>query len=225
MNSITLREMLRLFDCGLTLVDDSLVQQLWFHQNGNVTATLGSKVEGVYAPILPWLLSADNHLVVGDSGHPLLVWTSVSFEGETLVVESSAGRKIYAITDSVSSPFASEAYTLYQQARIRMQAGESKEAIELLQQSVQIEPHFKTLELLGECLLRIGRVTEAIVPLAAATALNKQIRAPSLLAQAFLQLGDEPQALRFAKLVLESASGNKVAAEIVHALSLKAGLA
>jgi tetratricopeptide (TPR) repeat protein len=63
---------------------------------------------------------------------------------------------------------------LYHSGREAMEAGTLEDAIRLFRQSVAEWPHFKTLELLGECLLRLERPREAIIPLAAATALNQQ---------------------------------------------------
>lgn len=59
-----------------------------------------------------------------------------------------------------------------------MEAGDLERAAALLGESVAIWPHFKTLELLGECLLRLDRPREAIGPLAAASALHRQDHAP-----------------------------------------------
>lgn len=103
------------------------------------------------------------------------------------------------------------AQSLYQAGRARMDSGAFEEAIQAFSASVAIDPHFKALELMGECLLALGRPIQAVVPLAAASALNDQVRAPSLLAQAFLSIGDYQQAARLAKAVLVRASGNRVA--------------
>ena len=73
---------------------------------------------------------------------------------------------------------------LYEAGRLQMAAGAFEEAVALFLQSVTLNPHFKALELLGECRLRLQQWKEAIIPLAAATTLNRQSRAPSLLAEA-----------------------------------------
>jgi hypothetical protein len=63
-------------------------------------------------------------------------------------------------------------------------------------------PHFKSLELLGEAFMRSGDPQRAIVPLAAAANLNAQVRAPSLLVEALLSVGDRLKAHEIAKLAL-----------------------
>jgi hypothetical protein len=57
---------------------------------------------------------------------------------------------------------------LYQKARQMMDEGKLEDAVVLFQQSVTYAPHFKTLELLGECFVRLNRLIDAIVPLYAA---------------------------------------------------------
>ena len=70
-------------------------------------------------------------------------------------------------------------------------------------------------ELLGECFLLLGRPQQAIVPLAAATTLNPQVRAPSLLAQAFLECGQYQRAVEMATAVLAKAPTNRIALDIL----------
>ena len=108
-----------------------------------------------------------------------------------------------------------DALQLYDAARARMDAGALEEAIELFQRSIDLRPHFKTLELLGECAVRLGRLREAIVPLAAATALNSQSRAPSLLAEVFERLGNHDEAAGMAQLAIERDSNNKRAQAVL----------
>jgi tetratricopeptide (TPR) repeat protein len=97
---------------------------------------------------------------------------------------------------------------LYRLGREAMEAGSLEAAVVLFDESIAVWPHFKTLELLGECLLRLGRLREAVVPLAAATALHVEARAPALLAQAYLQLGQFPEAKHFAEEALRRAPDN-----------------
>jgi tetratricopeptide (TPR) repeat protein len=106
---------------------------------------------------------------------------------------------------------------LYHQGRTEMEAGALEEAVVRFRESIAQWPHFKTLELLGECFLRLKRPQEAIVPLAAATALNRQGRAPTLLAQAFLDLGTYRDAFDQAEEALRRAPGNKLALEVRQA--------
>ena len=51
------------------------------------------------------------------------------------------------------SPTSSE---LYLQARKFMASKQYEEAVSLFQQSVELDPHFKTLELLGECYIHLN---------------------------------------------------------------------
>ena len=77
-----------------------------------------------------------------------------------------------------------EALSYYEEGRALMKSGDVSGAIAKFEQSIVCVPHFKTLELLGEAFLKIGKPDRAVVPLAAATTLNRQVRAPSMLAEA-----------------------------------------
>jgi tetratricopeptide (TPR) repeat protein len=96
-----------------------------------------------------------------------------------------------------------DAHELYDSGRDAMQHGDYEHAIKLFTESVARSPHFKTLELLGECFLRTGRPRDSIVPLAAAVTLNRQARAAILLAESFLQLKDFSKASAFVEVALE----------------------
>lgn len=100
---------------------------------------------------------------------------------------------------------------LYLKARRMMDAGKLEDAIGLFEQSISYYPHFKSLELLGECFSRLNRLPEAIVPLAAATTLNKGVRAPSLLAEVFLELKEYRQARKMAEEALSRDPNNRTA--------------
>src|SRR4028119_1434570 len=108
----------------------------------------------------------------------------------------------------------SQSSDLYQKARLKMSEGNFDDAVFLFQQSIQLSPHFKTLELLGECFIHLNRWQEAIVPLAAATSLNKSVRAPSLLAEVFLKLEDYPSAEEMAEIALCRDTNNRKALEV-----------
>jgi tetratricopeptide (TPR) repeat protein len=105
----------------------------------------------------------------------------------------------------------------YEAGRLALAAGDVDAAIEHLAASVEEYPHFKALELLGEAWLRKGEPRRALVPLAAATSLNAQVRAPSLLAEALLALGDELEAHRMAKIALERDATNGKARQVFEA--------
>ena len=57
------------------------------------------------------------------------------------------------------------AQSLYQAGRARMDSGAFEEAIQAFSESIAIDPHFKALELMGECLLALGKPIQAVVPL------------------------------------------------------------
>jgi tetratricopeptide (TPR) repeat protein len=90
-----------------------------------------------------------------------------------------------------------------------MDAGRLREAVAAFRLSADASPHFKTLELLGECYLRLGEHEHAIVPLAAATTLNRQSRAPSILAEVYERLGDRERAGDMARVALGRDPGDK----------------
>src|SRR5262245_5090751 len=96
----------------------------------------------------------------------------------------------------------SESFDFYQKGRDLMEQGRLEEAIVHFRQSIAADPHFKSLELLGECLMRLDRHCEAVVPLAAATSLNRGVRAPSLLAEVFTKLGQFHDANEMADIAL-----------------------
>ncbi len=75
---------------------------------------------------------------------------------------------------------------------------------------MKLKPHFKDLELLGECLMQLGKLVDAIVPLAAATALNKGVT-PALLAEAYYFLHEMHDAGEMAEVTLSRDVSNKKA--------------
>ena len=105
----------------------------------------------------------------------------------------------------------------YQRGRLLLESGDLAAAIVELEASVASNPHFKSLELLGEAWLLSGQPARAIVPLAAATTLNAQVRAPSLLAEAFLALGEMIEAHEIAKVALQRDAHNKKAKAVFAA--------
>jgi tetratricopeptide (TPR) repeat protein len=111
-----------------------------------------------------------------------------------------------------------QAFELYQQGRAHMEMGDYAEAAGSFQESLLHCPHFKTLELLGECLFRADRPLEAIVPLAAATTLNEGARAPLLLAEVFLAIDQPHDARQVLRIALQRAPDNKKAKSLKTAL-------
>lgn len=112
-----------------------------------------------------------------------------------------------------------ESFELYKRGREALQQHDYLSAIQLFGQSVAIWPHFKALELLGECLCALGRHKEAVVPLAAATSLNDQVRAAALLSKALLATGERKRAVEIARRVLEKSPGNRIARQVIDANS------
>jgi tetratricopeptide (TPR) repeat protein len=89
-----------------------------------------------------------------------------------------------------------DSQSLYYQGREAMDRGDLQAAVDLFQQSIDLFPHFKTLELQGECLLTLGRPTSAIIALAASATLgSRPFRSLYLLAQALVQIGDNRKAI------------------------------
>lgn len=99
-----------------------------------------------------------------------------------------------------------------------MDEGNVETAIELFQSSLDLYPHFKTLELLGECFVSLNRLKESIVPLAAASMLNDGVRAPSILANVFLKLGDRDAARSIAVIALSRDPDNRKAKAVMSAV-------
>ena len=75
------------------------------------------------------------------------------------------------MTDEPANSELERASRLYQSGRQMMDANELIAAEKAFDESAKLSPHFKTLELLGECRLLMGRLKDSIVPLAAASAL------------------------------------------------------
>ena len=101
---------------------------------------------------------------------------------------------------------------LYQKGRAAMAANDLDSAIRFFQSSAQAEPHFKTLELLGECFLKRDQSREAIIPLAASVGLgNKPYRALYLLAHAPDRSGHRDEAIEKLTLALQMKADYKAA--------------
>ena len=91
-------------------------------------------------------------------------------------------------------------YELYQRGKDAMERCEYESAINYFRDSIEHYPHFKTLELLGECFLFANKPVEAIPPLAAAISLgSNEFRAAYLLSRAFVEIDDFKKALAYAE--------------------------
>lgn len=104
---------------------------------------------------------------------------------------------------------------LYRKARELMDNNRFEEAVSLFEKSLILDPHFKTLELLGECYIRLDLLKKAIVPLAAAVTLNSGVRAASLLANLFLKLKHYNAARDMAEIALSRDSENRIAQNVL----------
>jgi tetratricopeptide (TPR) repeat protein len=111
-------------------------------------------------------------------------------------------------------------FEAYQCGRQAMKDKKYAEAIEHLERSIKIAPHFKTLELLGECKLEVGEAKDAIVPLAAAAGLgSNEFRANYLLGVAYAKLGNIQAALQFLDRALKMNPQFKKARELRDSLT------
>ena len=69
--------------------------------------------------------------------------------------------------------------------------------------------------------MEVGQWLEAIVPLAAATTLNRGVRAPSLLAEVFMHLEEWPDAEALAAIALSRGPNNKRARHVAGAVKTR----
>ena len=90
----------------------------------------------------------------------------------------------------------------YERRRALIESGDFAKAAAALKRLSHGWPRFKSLGVTRRSLMRAGQPQRAIVRLAAATTLNAQVRALSLLAEALLSIGDRLKAHEIAKLAL-----------------------
>jgi tetratricopeptide (TPR) repeat protein len=103
----------------------------------------------------------------------------------------------------------------YRAGREAMERADYARAIALFEQSIAASPHFKALELLGECLLKTQEPLAAVVPLAASAGLSTNgFRATYLLAEAYLELGDRDKALGYVDRALQMKPDFKRASQL-----------
>lgn len=96
---------------------------------------------------------------------------------------------------------------IYQEARRLFDQGRFGDAQRLFAESARADPHYKSFESSGECLLLDGRTAEAVLPLAAACALNRGARPRVLLARALAQIGRVSEARTWLAEALERQPG------------------
>jgi tetratricopeptide (TPR) repeat protein len=103
----------------------------------------------------------------------------------------------------------------YLRGRAAMDNADFQGAIELFEESAQLTPHFKTLELLGECRLKNNQPLDAIIPLAAAVGLGTNaFRAMYLLAHAYFEISEKRTALKYVERALAMKPDFKSAREL-----------
>jgi tetratricopeptide (TPR) repeat protein len=147
-------------------------------------------------------------------------WKAPDEEIESLSAQSFYPPEDFGTIDDDVSTGEETAQELYRGGRELTDAGAFEAAIQPLAQSAFLDPRFNTLELVGECYLSIGRLREAVVPLAAATSLSDESRAPALLADALCKLGDSEQAIRLARLALLRSPSNTLARTVLESLGV-----
>jgi tetratricopeptide (TPR) repeat protein len=112
-------------------------------------------------------------------------------------------------------------YERFAEARAALARHEYDAAIGLFRQSLAESPHFKTHELIGECLLALHRPTDLVEPLRAAIASgNRPSRAHFLLAVALSEFGDRDGAITQVRAALSLNSNYKAAAAFLERLNL-----
>lgn len=105
---------------------------------------------------------------------------------------------------------------MYQEGRALMFSGALTDAKDKFEKAVQAFPHYKSFERLGECLLEMGLIEQAVVPLATAIGLNHHYHSEVLLAEAYVRLGAYMDALRPAESAFCKNSQNKRARRILQ---------
>jgi hypothetical protein len=88
----------------------------------------------------------------------------------------------------------------YEAGRAALDSGDYERGIVLLKESARDQPHFKTYEIIGEAFLMNGRASEAVLYLAAASSLNRGVRATALLASALSKMRYPQQRLRLLEI-------------------------
>ena len=118
-----------------------------------------------------------------------------------------------------------KAYDLYVEGKAAMGRQDLADAADKFRRSARVSPHFKTLELLGECHLERGELADAVVYLAAAAGLNpKGFRARFLLAQALLAAGDRSGAAAHLEEAVRLNPNYRSAAELLEGLRAGPGV-
>ncbi len=114
----------------------------------------------------------------------------------------------------------SESSTLYHEGRDALASKNYVMAIEKLERSSLLVPHFKTFESLGECFLELNNYSRAIACFAAAAGLGKkQFKAYFLLAKALFAFGDKVNAKEKLEQALEINPNFVTASDLLKEIS------
>lgn len=109
---------------------------------------------------------------------------------------------------------------LYQQGRWALGEGDKDKARELLLNSYDLAPHYKTAELLGEMYFDEENYVEALKYFAAAAGLNRgPHRARFYLAKTWIKLGEKDNAIDNLNEALRLKKDYKSARELLDSLS------
>lgn len=99
--------------------------------------------------------------------------------------------------------------------------GEFLTAVSEFHESIRFEPHYKTSEYLGECLVRLQRYSEAIIYFAAATYLDPEggAHCQTRLAESLALAGREREAVQAARGALQFDPANAAAKAVLERIS------
>ena len=113
-------------------------------------------------------------------------------------------------------------YLEYKRGKELFESKNFEKAIEHLQRSNLEYPHHKTLELIGVCYLQSGNPNHAVMYLAASALLSKHAKPAALLAEAFLKLNRNAEAVEFATLALKRNPKDRLATAVLQDLQTSA---
>lgn len=94
--------------------------------------------------------------------------------------------------------------------------GDLAAAAKSLQRAVDLDPHPRALERLGEIWMKLNQPERAIIPLAAAVTLDPKGSGASMLAVAFMRLRREKEAHAMATLALQRHPEDRQALEVLE---------
>lgn len=81
----------------LDIIDEVLLEQFWFKEDGRVVANLGEKGGPVCGPILPYKIEGDDCIQIGKGGIQFS-WKKFKMKGDRLSVMCDGDRKEFTIS-------------------------------------------------------------------------------------------------------------------------------